>query len=124
MDIGDVEIVVQYKATCELCTLWQRFGRAARSSDIAGTGILLVEKKDTTGCRKISAGSKRAREDSQGGSRKRQRYSKPPNIQCTIDRDEGNRMDTDSNCQGTLPSNDAHSDGTFGPAGSHCRSRK
>ncbi|XP_006458573.1 hypothetical protein AGABI2DRAFT_64836, partial [Agaricus bisporus var. bisporus H97] len=45
MDIGDVEVVVQYKATCDLCTLWQRFGRAARSPAVQGVGILLVEKK-------------------------------------------------------------------------------
>ncbi|EKM74280.1 hypothetical protein AGABI1DRAFT_24096, partial [Agaricus bisporus var. burnettii JB137-S8] len=52
MDIGDVEIVVQYKATCDFCTLWQRFGRAARAAGLQGVGILLVEKKDTTEGRK------------------------------------------------------------------------
>ncbi|EKM75475.1 hypothetical protein AGABI1DRAFT_21298, partial [Agaricus bisporus var. burnettii JB137-S8] len=52
MDIGDVEIIVQYKATCDFCTLWQRFGRAARAPGIQGVGILLVEKKDTANNRK------------------------------------------------------------------------
>lgn len=46
MDVGDVKIVVQYKATCDICTLWQRFGRAARAPGAEGVGILLVEKKD------------------------------------------------------------------------------
>jgi superfamily II DNA/RNA helicase len=46
MDVADIEIVVQYKATCDLCTLWQRFGRAARGANREGTVILLYEKKD------------------------------------------------------------------------------
>lgn len=45
MDLPDIEIVVQYKATCTLCALWQRFGRAARGIGNKGTAILLVEKK-------------------------------------------------------------------------------
>lgn len=46
MDIGNVHTVVQYKATCEFCSLWQRFGRAARQPGTKGVGILLVEGKD------------------------------------------------------------------------------
>ena len=46
MDVADIEIVVQYKASCDLCTLWQRFGRAARGADQKATVILLYEKKD------------------------------------------------------------------------------
>ncbi|KAG6851504.1 hypothetical protein C0991_008516, partial [Blastosporella zonata] len=48
MDVDDIEIVVQYKATCNLCTLWQRFGRAARGWGQEAVAILLVEKKDTS----------------------------------------------------------------------------
>ena len=47
MDLPDIAIVVQWKATCELSTLWQRFGRAARGAGQEATAILLVEKKDT-----------------------------------------------------------------------------
>ncbi|TFK37835.1 P-loop containing nucleoside triphosphate hydrolase protein, partial [Crucibulum laeve] len=46
MDISGIQIVVQWKATCDLCTLWQRFGRAARRDGQTATVILLVEKKD------------------------------------------------------------------------------
>ena len=46
MDVADIEIVVQYKASCNICTLWQRFGRAARGADQEATVILLYEKKD------------------------------------------------------------------------------
>ena len=49
MDLPDIKIVVQWKATCDLCTLWQRFGRAAHGDDQLeeATAILFVEKKDT-----------------------------------------------------------------------------
>jgi superfamily II DNA/RNA helicase len=47
MDLPDIRIVVQWKATCDLCTLWQRFGRAARGAGQEATAILFVEKKDT-----------------------------------------------------------------------------
>ncbi|KAF6751554.1 hypothetical protein DFP72DRAFT_764684, partial [Ephemerocybe angulata] len=47
MDLPDVKIVVQYKASCDLSTLWQRFGRGARAQGADAVGILLVEKKDT-----------------------------------------------------------------------------
>ena len=47
MDLPDIRIVIQWKATCDLCTLWQRFGRAARGAGQEGTAILFVEKKDT-----------------------------------------------------------------------------
>ena len=47
MDLPDIKIVVQWKATCDLCTLWQRLGRVARGPGEVGTAILLVEKKDT-----------------------------------------------------------------------------
>ncbi|KAF8995087.1 P-loop containing nucleoside triphosphate hydrolase protein, partial [Cyathus striatus] len=47
VDLSDIEIVIQFKATCNLCTLWQRFGRAACGSGKEGTAILLVERKDT-----------------------------------------------------------------------------
>ncbi|XP_006463784.1 hypothetical protein AGABI2DRAFT_152855 [Agaricus bisporus var. bisporus H97] len=80
MDIGDMDVVVQYKVTCDLCTLWQRFGRAARSPGRQGFGILLVEKKDTSQGRK-SAGSKRKQGDLQSGRRQRPRLQvQPPAI--------------------------------------------
>ena len=55
MDLPDIEIVVQWKATCDLLSLWQRFGRAARGQGKTGTAILLVEKKDTDENRALKA---------------------------------------------------------------------
>lgn len=54
MDVNDIKIVVQYKATTDFCTLWQRFGRAARASGATADAILLVENKDTSYSREKS----------------------------------------------------------------------
>ena len=55
MDLPDIKIVVQWKATCDLLSLWQRFGRAGRGEGQTGTAILLVEKKDTDENRALRA---------------------------------------------------------------------
>ena len=55
MDLPDIKTVVQWKATCDLCTLWQRFGGAARGADQEATAILFVEKKDTNEERVLKA---------------------------------------------------------------------
>lgn len=55
MDVDDIKVIVQYKATCGLCTLWQRFGCAACGAENEATAILLVEKKDTEGERLLKA---------------------------------------------------------------------
>lgn len=44
MDIPDIAIVVQWKATCKLTELWQRWGRAARAPGESGVAILFAEK--------------------------------------------------------------------------------
>ena len=55
MDLPDVSTVVQWKATCDMCTLWQRFGRGGRGIGETATAILLVEKKDTEEEQKLKA---------------------------------------------------------------------
>jgi len=47
MDLPNIKIVVQWKAACNLCTLWQCFGHVVHGQDAVGTAILLVENKDT-----------------------------------------------------------------------------
>lgn len=44
MDLPNVETVVQWRATCDMCDLWQRFGRVACATGREGTGILFHEK--------------------------------------------------------------------------------
>ncbi|KAF5338863.1 hypothetical protein D9758_015559 [Tetrapyrgos nigripes] len=44
IDLPDIQIVVQYRATCDFNTLWQRFGRAGRGPDSSAIAVFLVEK--------------------------------------------------------------------------------
>ncbi|KAG1888914.1 uncharacterized protein F5891DRAFT_966066 [Suillus fuscotomentosus] len=45
MDVPDVALVVQWRASCKLSALWQRFGRAARDRLLEGTALLFAEKE-------------------------------------------------------------------------------
>ncbi|KAF9498371.1 P-loop containing nucleoside triphosphate hydrolase protein [Pleurotus eryngii] len=47
MDLADIAVIVQFKSTCDLNSLFQRFGQAARGCDQSAVAILLVDKKDT-----------------------------------------------------------------------------
>ena len=38
-------MVIQWRATCDLCTLWQRFGRAVRNAALQGIAILIADAK-------------------------------------------------------------------------------
>ncbi|KAI6113968.1 hypothetical protein EV401DRAFT_1866436, partial [Pisolithus croceorrhizus] len=44
MDIPDIAIVVQWRATCGLSALWQCWGHAARAHGESGMAILFAEK--------------------------------------------------------------------------------
>lgn len=61
MDLPDVRISVQWRATCDMCDLWQRFGRVARTTGEEGTGILFYEKAhlDATRAQKKATAEKR-----------------------------------------------------------------
>ena len=45
MDLPDIQVVVQWRALCNLMTLWQRLGRGARDRSYTATAIFLVEKE-------------------------------------------------------------------------------
>ncbi|KAF8214390.1 P-loop containing nucleoside triphosphate hydrolase protein, partial [Mycena galopus ATCC 62051] len=45
LDLPDVLLVIQWKSTCDMCTLWQRLGRAARALNLVAIGLFLVEPK-------------------------------------------------------------------------------
>ncbi|KIM63649.1 hypothetical protein SCLCIDRAFT_116855 [Scleroderma citrinum Foug A] len=44
MDIADIRLIIQWRATCHLETLWQHFGRAVRNRELTGKAVLFVEK--------------------------------------------------------------------------------
>ncbi|OSX62962.1 hypothetical protein POSPLADRAFT_1109487, partial [Postia placenta MAD-698-R-SB12] len=45
VDVTDIEIIVQWQMSCDMNTLWQRFGRAAWDQSLTAIAILLVEAK-------------------------------------------------------------------------------
>ena len=46
INIKDIKLIIQWKVTCDPCTLWQRFGCAARDRQVQATALLFVESKD------------------------------------------------------------------------------
>lgn len=63
MDLPDVDTVVQWRATCDMCDLWQRFGRVARATGREGAGILFHEKShldDSREQKRITAAKRKA----------------------------------------------------------------
>lgn len=46
IDLKDIDLVIQWKVTCDPCMMWQRFGRGARDKDMQATALLFVELKD------------------------------------------------------------------------------
>ena len=44
MDVPDVQLVVQWRATCTLSTMWQWFGHGGRDRSLEATAVFLVEK--------------------------------------------------------------------------------
>ena len=45
MDLPDIDLVIQWRATCDMCTFWQRFGRAARDLTHHANALFFVEPK-------------------------------------------------------------------------------
>lgn len=46
MDVPDIQLVVQWRATCTVTALWDRFGHAVRDNGLVGTALLFAEKED------------------------------------------------------------------------------
>ena len=62
VDMKDIQIVIQWRLTCDLKTLWQRIGRAVRDLSLTGMAIVFVEAKyfDETRARREAARKKPA----------------------------------------------------------------
>ncbi|KAF8135272.1 P-loop containing nucleoside triphosphate hydrolase protein, partial [Mycena galopus ATCC 62051] len=43
IDLPNITLVIQWRATCDMCTLWQRFGRGARDPKCEAIALFLVE---------------------------------------------------------------------------------
>ncbi|KIJ58560.1 hypothetical protein HYDPIDRAFT_178049 [Hydnomerulius pinastri MD-312] len=65
MDVADIVLIIQWRATCKLATLWQQFGRAARNQELTGTVLLFAEKDHFDDERATKAARKAQREKTQ-----------------------------------------------------------
>ncbi|KIK79488.1 hypothetical protein PAXRUDRAFT_161200, partial [Paxillus rubicundulus Ve08.2h10] len=45
MDIADIFLVIQWRATCKIAALWQWFCRAVQNQELTGMALLLAEKQ-------------------------------------------------------------------------------
>ena len=45
MDLPDIELIIQWRASCNLCTLWQHFGCTVHDLKLQGRALFLVESK-------------------------------------------------------------------------------
>ncbi len=68
IDIPDIEVVVQWRTTCDLNTLWQRFGRAARDLNREAVAVLFVDARYFDDEREEAA--KRAQKRKENASKK------------------------------------------------------
>ncbi|KAI0681881.1 P-loop containing nucleoside triphosphate hydrolase protein [Cytidiella melzeri] len=62
VDVPDIALVIQWRVTCDLNALWQRFGRAARGAGTEAVAVLFAELKyfDDTKAKAAKAAEVRA----------------------------------------------------------------
>ena len=46
IDLKDIDLIIQWKVTCDPCVLWQRFRCGACDRDMQATALLFIETKD------------------------------------------------------------------------------
>lgn len=82
MDLPYVHAAVQWRATCDMCDLWQRFGRVARETGNEGTGILFYEKAhlDDSRDRKKTNAEAKKRKAIEDGNRPAKRPATDPKL--------------------------------------------
>ena len=74
IDLKDIELVIQWKVTCDPCILWQRFGRAARDKNLQATALLFVESKD---CDQVEEKKTRKRKAVEEGDKPQPQSKRP-----------------------------------------------
>jgi len=90
LDIPDILIVIQWRVTCNMETLWQRFGRAARDPNLEAVAILFAETKhfdrvkDQGQISSDVAGSKRKRSTTNANDDLPSRTGKRCNIEASM----------------------------------------
>ena len=59
VDLPDITLIVQWRTKCDMCTLWQRLGRAARDPRLQAIAIIFVKDKFTESEEKDAAKANR-----------------------------------------------------------------
>ncbi|KAF7793204.1 hypothetical protein EIP86_004313 [Pleurotus ostreatoroseus] len=80
VDLKDIEIIVQWRCFCDLDTLWQRFGRAARGRNTEGLAVFFAEPKYFDDVKAMAAqrAEERQRKADEKASAEEQRKRKKP----------------------------------------------
>ncbi|KAG1889574.1 hypothetical protein F4604DRAFT_1568887, partial [Suillus subluteus] len=45
MDVPNITLIIQWRATCKLSTVWQRFGHAVRDRALRGTAVIVCRER-------------------------------------------------------------------------------
>ena len=87
IDLKDIDLVIQWKVTCDPCMLWQRFGRGARDKDVQATALLFVEQKDLDSVDPPEGRKRKAAEKDDKGEPKSKRAKKEKPTPAVLDTD-------------------------------------
>lgn len=87
IDLKDIDLVIQWKVTCDPCMLWQRFGRGARDKDIQATALLFVESKDLDPADQVDGRKRKASEKDDENEPKSKRVKKEKPMPMVLDTD-------------------------------------
>ncbi|KIJ05293.1 hypothetical protein PAXINDRAFT_164776 [Paxillus involutus ATCC 200175] len=68
MDVSNICLVLQWRATCSLSTIWQRWGRAVRDRNLQSTAILFAEREYFDDVRQEKQHRKEAKKHKAGNS--------------------------------------------------------
>ncbi|KAF6747014.1 P-loop containing nucleoside triphosphate hydrolase protein [Ephemerocybe angulata] len=100
LDLPNIKLVVQWRATCSLTTLWQRFGRAGRDPKSEATAVFLVEKELFDDEKQKAATKRGAKQRKKSQPAKRQRTTGGPALtfisENPHEQEESNSSGTDS----------------------------
>lgn len=81
----DIDLVIQWRVTCDPCMLWQRFGRGARDKELRATALLFVEPKDLDQVDPPKGRKRKAAEGDQKSKPKSKRVRKETPVPMRLD---------------------------------------
>ncbi|KAF7353121.1 p-loop containing nucleoside triphosphate hydrolase protein [Mycena sanguinolenta] len=89
IDMPNITLVIQWRATCDMCTLWQRFGRGARDPNCEAIALWLVEPMYFDKTKEEKAANKAKREEKKKRKACEQLTGQPPAKKTRSTRSDG-----------------------------------